>query len=50
MVQLTVHEPTLAEILADPIIQDVMRRDGVRREQIIALFNSLWLQRQGRAA
>jgi hypothetical protein len=32
------RELTLAEMLADPIVQLVMRRDRVRPETIIALF------------
>ncbi len=43
-------ELTLFEMLADPIVQDVMRRDGVTREQVIHLFESLAARRQRRAA
>jgi len=32
------RELTLSEMLADPIVQMVMRRDRVRPETVIALF------------
>jgi hypothetical protein len=32
------HELTLAEMLEDPIVQLIMRRDRVRPETITALF------------
>jgi hypothetical protein len=35
------REPTLFELLAEPIVQDVMRRDGVRRESVVTLFEAL---------
>ncbi|HEY5363400.1 MAG TPA: hypothetical protein VIJ49_04310 [Aestuariivirga sp.] len=35
------HELTLREMLDDPIVQDVMRRDGVQRWQIENLFETL---------
>jgi hypothetical protein len=35
------REPTLHELLAEPIIQDLMRRDGVRRDHVICLFEQL---------
>jgi len=34
------RELTLSEMLADPIVQLVMRRDRVRPETVIALFAS----------
>ncbi len=43
-------ELTLFEMLADPIVQDVMRRDGVTREQVIHLFENLTARRRRRAA
>lgn len=43
-------EPSLHEMLTDPIVQDVMRRDGVTREQILHLFEQLSAQRRRRAA
>ncbi|MFT3672890.1 hypothetical protein [Aestuariivirga sp.] len=43
-------ELTLFEMLADPIVQDVMRRDGVTREQVIHLFENLAARRRRRAA
>jgi len=42
------RELTLNEMLDDPIVHCVMRRDGVRRADIVALFGSLdrqWLCR-----
>jgi hypothetical protein len=42
------RELTLTEMLDDPIVLCVMRRDGVRRADIVALFGSLdrqWLCR-----
>jgi hypothetical protein len=35
------HELTLREMLDDPIVQDVMARDGVRRWQVEQLFQNL---------
>ena len=35
------RELTLREMLDDPIVQDVMRRDGVQRGQIERLFETL---------
>jgi hypothetical protein len=35
------RELTLQEMLNDPIVQDVMRRDGVQRWQVEQLFESL---------
>ena len=35
------RELTLREMLDDPIVQDVMRRDGVLRGQIEQLFETL---------
>lgn len=35
------RELTLREMLDDPIVQDVMRRDGVVRWQVEQLFQSL---------
>ncbi len=43
-------EPTLQELLAEPIIQEVMTRDGVRREHIVTLFENLRYLRKARAA
>jgi hypothetical protein len=37
------HEPTLAELFAEPIIRQLMARDGVAAETIAGL-----LQEQGR--
>lgn len=39
--QLVDRELTLREMLSDPIVQDVMRRDGVRRWQVEQLFENL---------
>jgi hypothetical protein len=35
------RELTLQEMLNDPIVQDVMRRDGVKRWQVEQLFENL---------
>jgi len=35
------RELTLRDMLDDPIVQDVMRRDGVQRWQVEQLFESL---------
>jgi len=35
------HELSLREMLDDPIVQDVMRRDGVKRWQVENLFETL---------
>jgi hypothetical protein len=35
------RELTLHEMLDDPIVQDVMRRDGVKRWQVEQLFENL---------
>jgi len=35
------RELTLQEMLNDPIVQDVMRRDGVKRGQVEQLFENL---------
>jgi hypothetical protein len=35
------RELTLRDMLDDPIVQDVMRRDGVKRWQVEQLFESL---------
>ena len=35
------RELTLQEMLNDPIVQDVMRRDGVNRSQVEQLFENL---------
>ena len=35
------RELTLQEMLNDPIVQDVMRRDGVKRWQVEQLLESL---------
>jgi len=34
-------EPTLDELLADPMICQLMRRDGVKADDVRALFESL---------
>lgn len=31
-------EPSIADMLAEPIVELVMRRDGVDREQLLALI------------
>jgi hypothetical protein len=35
------HEPPLAEILAEPVIRAVMRRDGVEPGEIMALLEGV---------
>lgn len=40
-----VSEPSLSDLLADPIIQMVMHRDGVSTSDILQLFDRL--QRKG---
>ena len=50
MIKTKPAELTLLEMLADPIVQDVMRRDGVTREQVIHLFENLAARRRRRAA
>ena len=35
------RELTLQEMLNDPIVQDVMRRDGVKRWQVEQIFENL---------
>lgn len=35
------HEPPLAEILAEPIIRAVMRRDRVEPDEIMALLEGV---------
>ncbi|MBI1246060.1 MAG: hypothetical protein GC202_13745 [Alphaproteobacteria bacterium] len=34
-------EPRLSELLDDPVTQAVMRRDGVTRDGILAMFGNL---------
>jgi hypothetical protein len=34
-------EPRLADLIDDPLTQTVMRRDGVTRESLFALFDRL---------
>lgn len=31
-------EPSLSEILADPIVQTIMARDGTTSDEVVALF------------
>ncbi|WP_035691686.1 hypothetical protein [Azospirillum halopraeferens] len=38
MQTLTQHTPTLAEMLDDPIVVAVMRRDGISREHVVDLI------------
>ena len=35
------REPSLAELLADPIIDILMNRDGVRRETVLSLVKTM---------
>jgi hypothetical protein len=39
------RELTLCEMLADPIVITLMRRDGVAREEILCLFHDLTRRR-----
>lgn len=38
--QLRFHEPTLRELLNDPIIRLVMKADGVTSNDVLALFDA----------
>jgi hypothetical protein len=38
-------EPSLDEMLDDPVVQIVMARDGVKRREIVALMGRLHTQR-----
>jgi hypothetical protein len=38
-------EPSLNEMLDDPVVQVVMARDGVKRREIVALMGRLQAQR-----
>jgi hypothetical protein len=38
-------EPSLDEMLDDPVVQIVMARDGVKRREIVALMGRLQTQR-----
>jgi hypothetical protein len=39
------NEPSLNEMLDDPVVQVVMARDGVKRREIVALMGRLQDQR-----
>ena len=39
-------EPSLEELLAEPIVQTLMRRDGVRREEILRMADALRAKRR----
>ena len=48
--QITAYEPAIAEMLADPVVRQVMNRDGVSREALISLLQNAQAMRQARLA
>ena len=43
-------EPSLEELLSDPIVQSLMKRDGVKASDIANLMQSQWHERADRQA
>lgn len=43
-------EPPIAEILADPLVRSVMKRDGVSREEILRVLRSVNYAREAAIA
>lgn len=46
--QITAYEPAIAEMLADPVVRQVMSRDGVSREALMSLLQAAQATRQAR--
>ena len=42
------REPSLAEMLADPIVQEVLARDGVTKEEVEDLIGAVRAKRASR--
>jgi hypothetical protein len=41
------HDPTLAELLSDPLVKAMMKADGVSRRELEALVKKVTAQRVG---
>ena len=42
-------EPTLQELLDDPVIEAIMARDGVRRDELVSLISEVRSRLLGRS-
>ncbi len=46
--EIAAYEPKIGDMLADPVVRQVMRRDGVSREDVIRLLDATRAMRKAR--
>jgi hypothetical protein len=48
--EIAAYEPNVGDMLADPVVRQVMTRDGVSREDVIRLLDATRAMRKAREA
>jgi hypothetical protein len=48
--EIAAYEPQIGDMLADPVVRQVMHRDGVSREDVIRLLDATRALRKAREA
>jgi hypothetical protein len=46
--EIQAYEPKIGDMLADPVVRQVMRRDGVSREDVMRLLDATRAMRKAR--